>query len=101
MHKVRPRRRAKLPRRTTRITVDMSSEKHKRIKAIAALQGDTLQEFILACVDDKIHEPSGKTKIEQLEALGLVGGIEESEITSTNYREFIRKRVKAKHEKPT
>lgn len=98
MHKVKPRKRPKFPRRTTRVTVDMPSEKHKRLKALAALKGETLQEFILTCVDERIHEPSAKTKIEQLEELGLFGGIEESTITSTNYREFIKKSLKTKYE---
>lgn len=99
MHKVKIRKRPKSPRRTTRITVDMPSEKHKRLKAIAALKGETLQEFILTCVDEKMQEPDGKTKIEKLEELGLLGAIEESNITSANYREFIKKSLKSKYEK--
>ncbi len=66
---------------------------------MAALKGEILQEFILTCVEERIHEPSAKTKLEQLEDLGLVGAIEESEITSTNYKDFIIKSVKARHER--
>ena len=36
-------------------------------------------------------------KLEQLEDLGLVGAIEESKITTTNYKEFIKNSLKAKH----
>lgn len=77
----------------------MPSEKHKRLKAVAALNGETLQEFILSCVDEKMHSPQGKSKIEQLEEIGFLGGIEESEITSTNYKEYIHKKIKSKYEK--
>jgi hypothetical protein len=96
MQKVKTRKRFK---KTTRVTVDIPSEKHKRLKAIAALKGETLQEFILTCVEEKIDNPNAKTKLEQLEDLGLVGAIEESEITSTNYKEFIKRSVKAKYER--
>jgi len=37
-----------------------------------------------------------KTKLEQLEELGLLGNIIESEITSTNYKEHIIKLIKEK-----
>jgi hypothetical protein len=87
VQRTKPKRR---PKKTTRVTVDIPSEKHRRLKAIAALKGETLQEFILACVDDKMFAPTSKTKLEQLEELVLVGAIEESEISSTNYRGFIK-----------
>jgi hypothetical protein len=99
MFKTKTRKRPKSPKKTTRVTVDIPSEKHKRLKAVAALKGETLQEFILTCVDEKMHESNSKTKLEQLEELGLVGAIEESEITSTNYKKFIKKSIKAKHER--
>lgn len=99
MHKVKTKKRPKSPRKTTRVTVDIPSEKHKRLKAVAALKGETLQEFILSCVDEKMQEPSGKSKLEKLDELGLLGGIENSDITSTNYREFIKKSFKSKYEK--
>ncbi len=99
MQKAKIRRKSKIHRKTTRVTVDMPSAKHKRLKAIAALKGETLQEFILTCVEEKIHEPQGKTKLEQLEELGILGAIEESEISSTNYRDFIKRSLKSKYEK--
>ncbi len=99
MRKTRVRKRTKSLKKTTRVTVDFPSEKHKRLKAIAALKGETLQEFILTCVEDKMLEPNGKTKLELLEDLGLVGTIEDSEITSTNYKESIKKSLKDKHER--
>ena len=93
------RRKLRRPRRTTRVTVDMPFEKHKRLKAVAALKGETLQEFILTCVDEKIHEPGTKSKLERLEELGLLAATEKDEISSTNYREFIKKSLKTKFEK--
>jgi macrodomain Ter protein organizer (MatP/YcbG family) len=99
MQRTKARKRLKSPKKTTRVTVDMPFEKHKRLKAVAALKGETLQEFILTCVDEKIHEPSAKSKLDQLEELGLFAATEKTEITSTNYRDFIKKSLKTKHEK--
>jgi hypothetical protein len=95
VHKSRTRRRPKIHKRTTRVTVDFPIVKHKQLKAIAALNGETLQEFILSCVDEKMHKPT-KTKLEQLDDLGLLGGIDHSNITSDNYKEFIRERFESK-----
>lgn len=97
MHRAKNRKRPTILKKTTRVTIDFPSEKHKRLKAIAALKGETLQEFILTCVDERVQEPQSKTKLEQLEELGLVGAIEKSEITSVNYKEHIKKSVKEKH----
>lgn len=40
-------------KKTTRVTIDFPEKKHKRIKALAALEGVSLQEFIRSCVDEK------------------------------------------------
>lgn len=38
---------------TKRITLDIPSDMHRRLKAIAALMGVTLKEYILGCVEEK------------------------------------------------
>jgi len=55
--KVRPR----IKRSKTRVTVDFPPHEHKRLKAIAALQGVTLQDLIIECVNEKMHKPNAKT----------------------------------------
>lgn len=40
-------------KKTTRVTVDFPVNKHKRLKALAAVEGVSLQEFIRSCVDEK------------------------------------------------
>ncbi len=40
----------------TRMTIDFPSDKHKELKAIAALLGVPMKEFILSCVLDRIAE---------------------------------------------
>jgi hypothetical protein len=45
----------------TRITVDFPPDEHKRLKAIAAIQGVTLQDLIIDCVHEKMHVPNAKT----------------------------------------
>ncbi|MBI3236270.1 MAG: hypothetical protein HYZ48_00950 [Chlamydiales bacterium] len=48
-------------RAKTRVTVDFPPDEHKRLKAIAALQGVTLQDLIVECVNEKMHKPNAKT----------------------------------------
>ncbi len=48
-------------RKKTRVTVDFLPDEHKRLKAMAALQGVTLQDLIINCVDEKMHKPNAKT----------------------------------------
>jgi hypothetical protein len=38
---------------TKRITLDIPSDMHRKLKAIAALMGVTLKEYILGCVEEK------------------------------------------------
>jgi hypothetical protein len=64
--KKKPRRIAKTAqprarRSKTRVTVDFPPDEHKRLKAIAAIQGVTLQDLIIECVDEKFHKPNAKT----------------------------------------
>jgi predicted DNA binding CopG/RHH family protein len=42
------------PKKTTRVTVDFPKAEHKRLKALAALEGSTLQEYIRSHVMDKV-----------------------------------------------
>jgi hypothetical protein len=51
----------RVKRKKTRITVDFPQDEHKRLKAIAALQGVTLQDLIIECVNEKMHKPNAKT----------------------------------------
>lgn len=47
--KVRPKR------KTTRVTVDFPDNEHKRLKALAALEGVTMQEYIRTHVMNKVN----------------------------------------------
>ena len=50
---------------TTRVTVDFPNEEHKRIKAVAALMGMSIKDYIILCVEEKIFSkniPNKKTK---------------------------------------
>lgn len=43
-------------RKTTRVTVDFPSHEHRRLKAVASLEGVTLQEYIRSHIMDKVNE---------------------------------------------
>lgn len=50
---------------TTRVTVDFPNEEHKRLKAVAALMGLSIKDYIIFCVEEKIfsrNRPNNKTK---------------------------------------
>jgi antitoxin component of RelBE/YafQ-DinJ toxin-antitoxin module len=50
---------------TTRVTVDFPNEEHKRLKAVAALMGMSIKDYIILCVEEKIFSkniPNKKTK---------------------------------------
>ncbi len=55
------KRRPIIRRKKTRVTIDLLPEEHKRLKAIAAIQGTTLQDLIIECIDEKMHKPNAKT----------------------------------------
>lgn len=48
----------------TRVTVDFPQSEHKRLKAVSALMGMSMQEYIIGCVEEKLYEatPNAKTK---------------------------------------
>jgi len=41
--------------RTVRMSIDVPIKEHKRIKAIATLEGVTIKEFVTECVHEKIY----------------------------------------------
>lgn len=50
---------------TTRVSVDLPAEEHRKIKAIASLLGISLQEYIRSCVEEKLYAkkiPNDETK---------------------------------------
>jgi len=54
----------------SRLSIEISSEQHKKIKALAALQGQSIKDFIL----DKLFDPNQeneKAAINELEELLL------------------------------
>jgi hypothetical protein len=49
----------------TRVTVDFPSAEHRRLKAVSALMGLSMQEYILECVEEKLYStniPNTRTK---------------------------------------
>ena len=47
--------RARHSKKTTRVTVDFPSDEHRRLKAMASLEGMTLQEYIRTHVMGKVE----------------------------------------------
>jgi hypothetical protein len=39
----------------TRVTVDFPVEEHKRLKAMAAILGISMQEYIITCVEENLY----------------------------------------------
>ena len=57
----------------TRVTVDFPFAEHRRLKAVSALMGISMQEYIIECVEEKLYSeniPNAKTRkaIEDLES---------------------------------
>lgn len=51
----RPTRKTHLHRKTTRVTVDFPEKEHRRLKALASLEGVTMQEYIRTHVMEKVN----------------------------------------------
>lgn len=56
----------------TRVTVDFPLAEHRHLKAVSALMGVSMQEYIIECVEEKLYSkniPNAKTRktIEDLE----------------------------------
>ena len=48
----------------TRITIDMLPQEHKRLKALAALQGKSMREIVLQSIDSYIANITEKTQLD-------------------------------------
>ena len=49
----------------TRVTVDFPRNEHRRLKAVAALSGVSMQQYIIGCVEEKLYSeniPNAKTR---------------------------------------
>ena len=59
--------------RTTRMSIDVPPQDHRRIKILAAAAGATLREFVIDCIHDRIYlekQPNKKTRKAMEEARG-------------------------------
>ena len=51
--------------KTTRISLDISVQDHKRIKVLASAEGVPLKDFVIQCIHEKINpkkKPNAKTR---------------------------------------
>ena len=48
----------------TRITIDMLPQEHKRLKALAALQGKSMREIVLQSIDSYIANITDKNQLD-------------------------------------
>lgn len=51
--------------KTIRMSIDVSAKDHKRIKVLASAEGVTLKDFVIECIQEKIHpekKPNAKTR---------------------------------------
>lgn len=69
----------------SRISIDVTPQEHQRLKAMAALQGKSIKEFVLASTLGKQSDPTLKQGLAELEA-ALDQRIEEAETKSTSTR---------------
>ena len=52
-------------KRTTRMSIDVTLKDHTRIKVLAAAEGVSLKDFVIDCIQEKIHpekKPNAKTR---------------------------------------
>jgi hypothetical protein len=52
-------------KKTTRMSIDVTSRDHTRIKVLAAAEGLTLKEFVIECIKERINpekKPNAKTR---------------------------------------
>jgi hypothetical protein len=55
----------RLQTKTTRMSIDVPLKDHKRIKVLAAAEGLTIRDFVIDCINEKIHpekKPNKTTK---------------------------------------
>jgi len=57
---------AKSPtKKTTRMSIDVTLKDHTRIKVLAAAEGLSVKEFVIECINERIHpekKPNAKTR---------------------------------------
>jgi Antitoxin ParD len=54
-----------MAKKTTRMSIDVSLKDHTRIKMLAATKGLSIKEFVIECVNERIHpekKPNAKTR---------------------------------------
>ena len=52
-------------KKTTRMSIDVSLKDHTRIKVLAAAEGLSVKEFVIECINERIHpekKPNTKTR---------------------------------------
>jgi len=52
--------------RLDRLSIDVLPDVHRRIKMFAALHGETIREYVLKCVKDRIKQESEERKLNAL-----------------------------------
>ncbi len=71
----------------SRLVIDVSGEQHQQIKALAALQGKTIKNFILEKVFTDSNADDEQNAWEELESL-LAARIEEAEQKNSSTKTF-------------
>ena len=73
---------------TTRVTLDIPKDMHRKVKAIAALLGVSLKDFILDCVEEKAFKKEPKASLKK----ALRDAYEEKDLISyDSLEEFAKK----------
>lgn len=52
-------------KKTTRMSIDVSVKDHTRIKVLASAEGLSVKEFVIGCINERIHpekKPNAKTR---------------------------------------
>ncbi len=49
-----------------RLSIDVLPEEHRQIKAYAALHGETIREYVLECVRERLHRENEKKGLQAL-----------------------------------
>lgn len=57
---------AKIEAKRDRLSIDVLPEEHKQIKAYAALHGQTIREYVLESVRERLHRQEEKRELSTL-----------------------------------
>ena len=49
----------------TRMSIDIASKEHKKIKMRAAREGVSIREFVIDCIQEKINAPSCEKEVKK------------------------------------